>query len=334
MDIIVEKMIIPAGDHLWLGETTVDEYVANYVCDGCHAAMVPISKIHNKHGEVGLETGFCPKCGYTKRTRNLSSESVSRHFSKKWLVKRDEEIRAVDHVFSKIRKYIPSQGRVLDVGCGLGGALLPFKNAGYDVFGVEPSEHRANLGRKLMDGIQVGFAEDYLKDPGVGKFDLIYFYNVLQFLENPFEVLKLAADKLTDNGLLYFRLGAFSKNSDYCQFSHLSLLRSFLSINSILDKLEDWGVNIAYYNDAPLEVILSKKPSQFRADVRSASALSLIEIEAYAKHTLNYARLRFLGRTNLNYHGRKTSLMLRGAIGEILPVCFYHEKDKVPVLFK
>jgi SAM-dependent methyltransferase len=334
MNLFVDEMVIPADDHLWLGETLVEEYVDNIMCDGCGSEMVPIAKILNKNLEVGLETGLCLRCGYIKRTRNLSAERLTHHFSKKWLHRRDEEVKEEVDVFSKVKKFIPLEGRVLDVGCGLGGNLLAFKNSGYDVFGIDPSEHRVGIGSKLMDGIKVGFAEDYLKDPAIAKFDLIYFFNVLQFLENPFEALCLAVKKLKDTGLLYFRSGVFQKSSNFCLFSHLLLQRNFLSINSILNKLSDWDLRIIYYRAEPMEVILAKKSSGAADATVCASILSMREIESHAKRTLKYNSLRLLGKANLNYKGRKTSLILKRPIYETLPFCFIHKTDKLPVLFK
>ncbi len=50
-----------------------------------------------------------------------------------------------------------------------------------------------------MKNIEIGTAESYLAN-SKEKFDLIYFFNVLQFLENPYKVLELAINKLTENG--------------------------------------------------------------------------------------------------------------------------------------
>ena len=334
MNLIVSEIKIPFSDHLYIGETTEDEYVDCRSCDGCRTAMTPIARVLNESGKVGLETGFCPKCGYTKRTRSLSPMSFSLHFSKKWLIKRNEQVKAEKYVFSKVKNYISLEGRVLDVGCGLGGSLLPFQAAGYDVFGIEPSEHRATLGRELIDGIQVGFAEDYLKNQDVGKFDLIYFFNVLQFLQNPFEALRLAVNKLTDNGLIYLRVGTFHKKANFFQYSHLPSLRNQLSVTSIVNALADWDMRIIYYQSDPMEVILKRKNSESPKLLQGFSPVSLMEIEAYARRTLKYNRLRLLGKANLDYAGRRISLMLKRPVHEILPVCFFHRKDKIPLIFK
>ena len=63
--------------------------------------------------------------------------------------------------------------RVLDIGCGFGEKLLPFKENGCEVIGIEPSQHRAkhcreHLGIDCRD-ISVEEIADHFGDE---KFDL------------------------------------------------------------------------------------------------------------------------------------------------------------------
>ena len=83
-----------------------------------------------------------------------------------------------------------------------------------------------------------------------------------------------------------------------------------------------------------MEVILKRKNSESPKLLQGFSPVSLMEIEAYARRTLKYNRLRLLGKANLDYAGRRISLMLKRPVHEILPVCFFHRKDKIPLIFK
>ncbi len=333
MKLIVKKMSFPKGDHLWLEGTVSDEYIEDYSCHACGTKMVEFSRIQNIN-EVGLITGLCPKCGYTKRVRNLSPEAFSEHFSTKWLVRRDEDIKENDYVYSKVKSFVIPSGKVLDVGCGLGGSLLTFYKKGYDVYGVEPSEHRGSIGKKEMKNIEVGTAENYLANT-TEKFDLIYFFDVLQFLENPYAVLESAVDKLTDGGKIWFKLGVYHRRSNFSQFAHNAMLRNYVNLYSLLGKLAEWGVYPISYQQEPIELVLSKtKGEDTDKIINSAKKLELSDIEKFASKTLKLNRMKLFGKTDLSYLGRTTILKLQKPVGDLLPVIFEHKSKDIPVLLK
>ena len=217
MDIIVEKWEMKQSDHLWLEDSLLKDYILSDICDGCGATMESISQIANAHGEIGLITGYCPACGYIKRIQNLSSEWYEKHFSKKWLVKREEDVIEDSYLYNRLKPYIKQEGVILDVGCGLGERLLPFEKSGYDVYGVEPSEERSGKASKVLDNIVTGTGEEFLENCNK-EFDVIYFFNVLQFVANPFYLLEIAAEKLKVGGIIFLKIGLFQNKGNFCQF--------------------------------------------------------------------------------------------------------------------
>ncbi len=334
MKLIVKKMTFPDGDHLWLEDTTPDEYIEDHACHGCGTEMVEYSRIQSINNDVGLITGLCPNCGYTKRIRNLSPEAFSKHFSSKWLVRRDESIKGNDYVHGKVKGFIDKGGKILDVGCGLGGSLLPFYESGYDVYGVEPSEHRGMVGKKIMENIEIGTAESYLSST-TEKFDLIYFFDVLQFLENPYKVLELAINSLTDNGKIWFKLGVYHHRSNFSQFAHFGMLRNYINLYSLVNSFSKWGVYPVSYQKEPIELILSKtKNENTDGIIDSAEKLQLHDIQKYASKTLKLYRLKLFGKTKLSYLERTTSLKLQKPLSNILPVVFEHQSQNIPILLK
>jgi SAM-dependent methyltransferase len=341
MDILVSEMSFPKGDHLWLENSESDMYFDNNICEGCGGLMSAISMVKNDKDELGLVTGLCPTCGYVKRIRNLSQDWYGEHFAKRWMTGMDETIsdqhklHENKYVFNKLSKYIPVDGSILDVGCGIGQRLLPFHNAGFNVYGVDPSEHRTALAAEVMANIEVGSAEGYL-DNSPNKFDVIYFFNVLQFVENPFNVLEKAVKKLSNGGIIFFSVGQFYNDSNYWQFSHLGVVRSFLSfysMNEHFKKLDLWPVE---YSEAPFEIVL-RKGSENRAFAQIFSGMEKVtmqDIEQYARNTLHPIQLKFFGRASINYQERRIILKRKKSFDRMAPVVFRHNGRSLPILLK
>ena len=92
-------------------------------------------------------------------------------------------------------------GKALDIGCGAGHFLIILKDLGLKVYGVEPSEKAANIGReKLGVDIKTGTLLDH-KFPD-NYFHFITMNHVLEHLHNPVEVLSEANRILHPNGML------------------------------------------------------------------------------------------------------------------------------------
>jgi 2-polyprenyl-3-methyl-5-hydroxy-6-metoxy-1,4-benzoquinol methylase len=80
-------------------------------------------------------------------------------------------------------------GRVLDVGCGQGGANLPLRAAGAtEIVGVEILPEAAALAAERYDHVEVGDAQEALQRVE-GRFDAILCYDVLEHLVDPEAVL-------------------------------------------------------------------------------------------------------------------------------------------------
>jgi SAM-dependent methyltransferase len=92
-------------------------------------------------------------------------------------------------------------GRALDIGCGIGGALVELRSRGWDVVGVEPDP---NLAEVAVDRFQLEVRAEPLSSAtfaGGESFDLAYSCHVWEHLADPADVTRVA------HGLLRERRG-------------------------------------------------------------------------------------------------------------------------------
>ncbi len=334
MNLLVKTWENRNKDHCWLGETCSEDYMEDMNCKGCGTGMKIVSEIRNSQNDVGLATGICPVCGFVQRIRNLSEDWYDNHFSKAWLSRREEDVSIDRYVFNLISSKLPEKGRVLDVGCGLGGTLVPFKEAGFDVYGVDPSMKRSEKASEIIDHVSTDRGEHYLRKTN-HRFELIYFFNVLQFSVNPFLLIELAADKLNAGGFLYLRVGDFLQQN-FCQFSHLGVVRSYLSLYALKNIIAKKNLVPVRYNKSPFEIILRKQECEFtdRHIINKATRVEVRNIYKSACKSLHAFRLLFFKNTTLYFQGRKVAIKAERPFTKNLPVVFIHNVKFLPILLK
>ena len=343
MRVEVKNWSIKKNDHLWLENSKSGDYKYNDICDGCHSKMKEIARVTNFNSKLGLVTGLCPNCGYVKRINNLPEEWYAEHFAKRWLKGKNSDIsdqqilKEDNYVYNKLSKYLSnnSKSSVLDAGCGIGQRLLPFSKNGFKVFGFDPSEHRTKIASDIMENIEVNSAENYFRNNNE-IFDAIYFFNVLQFVQDPFFVIREASKKLSDGGILFFSVGQFYNDGNYVQFSHFGVIRSFLtlySLKSLFEELDLWPIE---FSESPFEIVLrkGKKSSNSQKIFQNAEKICEKDFEKIIRKSLNFTRLNFLGKSTIKYQGREIVLKKHGKFKSILPVEFLYEGSETPILLK
>jgi SAM-dependent methyltransferase len=109
------------------------------------------------------------------------------------------------------RAFIPfdEPGRVLDIGCGMGNYLRVWKELGWNVEGVEPSEHAADAAREACGGrIFNGFAEEL--DLPAERYDLVTMVHCLEHARSPRRMLQVAARVLKPGGSILIMVPNFA----------------------------------------------------------------------------------------------------------------------------
>lgn len=104
-----------------------------------------------------------------------------------------------------IKQQRPS-GRLLDVGCALGGFLNTARNAGYDVQGIELSQHAAAAARAKHD-LDISATTVQAAHLPDAAFDIVTLWDVLEHLPSPLTTVTEIARILRPGGLLVFTTG-------------------------------------------------------------------------------------------------------------------------------
>ena len=95
--------------------------------------------------------------------------------------------------------------KVLDIGCGIGGTLVAFGDAGFTLCGIELSESRAEICKKNL-GFNNYSADIYDVDLCVQgldeKFDVVVCNSVIEHVNDPAAMIRTFKDLLTPGGVV------------------------------------------------------------------------------------------------------------------------------------
>jgi SAM-dependent methyltransferase len=138
--------------------------------------------------------------------------------------------------FDSIEAHTQKPGRWLDIGAGLGNMLFYAKEKGWDVCGLELSQHyidsaKQNFDLNLVKKDLISFVEEDTPEP----FDVVTALGLLDLIDDPIAALKLMRKVIKDDGLLIVSTpNANSFTSKLTQQWPESEIRSIISVNRSL----------------------------------------------------------------------------------------------------
>jgi len=103
--------------------------------------------------------------------------------------------------FDQIQAWTKRQGRVLDIGSGLGEVLSVFKEHGWECLGIEFNSFAAEFSRKEFD-LEIVNTSIFDFDSSDQPFDCIMLWGVLEHFKRPKKVLNKVRELLHQDGLL------------------------------------------------------------------------------------------------------------------------------------
>jgi 2-polyprenyl-3-methyl-5-hydroxy-6-metoxy-1,4-benzoquinol methylase len=183
-------------------------------CNYCHADNFDVlisdgrDRRHHLPGEFRLVK--CRECSLVYLNPRPTAEALSAYYPAdyapyvqrglfgkltRWLRRRE--------AFA-LRRSLPAGAEVLEVGCAAGELLVPLRDAGFRVVGVELSDHAATIARAQHDlDVHTGTLGDA---PLTGRFfDAVIMRNVIEHVPDPRGDLEKAASLLRPGGLLTLR---------------------------------------------------------------------------------------------------------------------------------
>ncbi len=206
-----------------------------------------------------LQTVYCSKCDLVFR----KSRPKLSWFEEAWK-QRDDFYRArnnretsIDADFERLRylryantekaieQITQTRGIVLDIGSGPGSGLLAFKNAGWQVLGIEPDPWRASYS-KNVNNIEVFCGKLEAAPFKLKSIDVIILSHVLEHIHNPIQFLKEISKFLKPNGLLYVEVPNLTNSVSWTDAFYLEHLNNF-SLNNLVQVIAKASYNPLRY---------------------------------------------------------------------------------------
>lgn len=112
--------------------------------------------------------------------------------------------KRVDFIVDTLKRSLPSQGRILDVGCGNGVISRHLGKLGFNVLGIDVSEKTIETARSLTQLPNVQFMKKSAEELVASgeKYDAVICSEVLEHLQDPGALLRVLYQTVADNGKL------------------------------------------------------------------------------------------------------------------------------------
>ncbi len=223
-------------------------------CPACGAA--PCQPLWSGRGVDGWRVMHCTACDAAFTFPTPSDDELAASYAPAYYGEQNQRftpllegfVRALRARRARTLQQLVSRGRVLDIGCGRGWTLHALRERGFEVQGVELSEHAARHAREQLQlDVAVGpFEPDRYAD---ASFDAIILWHVIEHLRDAPKILPELARLLKPGGVL--ALSVPNRTSDEARRSrhawfHLDLPRHLwhFSADELCGRLERAGFAI------------------------------------------------------------------------------------------
>ena len=167
------------------------------------------------HDRYGLwnPVVICKKCGLLQNNPRLTTEEYSKFYSsdeyrllyegETFSGKSKERYKESNHIFNDLVPIMKKRGlnTILEIGCGGGWNLIPFKNSGYRVAGIDYSKELTKLGRSYGLNIRQGSISSLSEVQD--KYDVIILNHVIEHSTDFLNDMNLIKQRMNENSVLY-----------------------------------------------------------------------------------------------------------------------------------
>ncbi len=186
-----------------------DAELTGAVCDLCRSDRHAVPVLQAGDYEYGVAGGFtlsrCTACDLYYQTPRPAREVIPGYYPPSYAVYGDDPV--VGWLFRltywldarRVARLIGPRGRVLEVGCGAGGALTALERAGkWEVCGLELDAEAARQAARRGFNVRQGDLVDTDFPPE--SFDLIRMGHVIEHVRDPIATLRRAWELLRPGG--------------------------------------------------------------------------------------------------------------------------------------
>jgi SAM-dependent methyltransferase len=171
----------------------------------------------------------CRSCGFLYQTPRFAPAFYRDYYARLWrLLLFGASQPTEEYVACQIERgatladslgdRLPPRGRLLDVGCGVGGLMKPFLDRGWSGLGVDPDHDAVAHGAALGLPVVAQAAEDL--DVDAEAFDLIIITGSLEHVYDPNAVLRLCRRAAAPGSLLLLEGHALGQAGTYGALGH------------------------------------------------------------------------------------------------------------------
>jgi 2-polyprenyl-3-methyl-5-hydroxy-6-metoxy-1,4-benzoquinol methylase len=201
------------------------------------------------------------KLQHIKRSDQVASSNRPRHFDM-IPVELHGHRKKLDFIWSSIEQFrlntgSPTTGvRVLEIGCSNGiNVAIPLAKCGYQVTGIDLHAESIEYAKNHIAEISARFLHQNLSDlEDLERFEIIVLSDVLEHVEDPFDLCSMAIRHLVPDGLVLISIpngyGPYELEQRFISKTHLDSLLGFVRklINCLLARQQIVGV--AYNTDS------------------------------------------------------------------------------------
>ncbi|MBI9032821.1 class I SAM-dependent methyltransferase [bacterium] len=209
----------------------------------------------------------------------------------------EQEYTTQKYIIPFLNSFLDIKGiRVLEIGCGEGGNLLPFLKQGCKVVGVDLAKDKIANGKNyLSDYIDdkqcILYGDDVFNLKSLGVFDLIFYRDVIEHIPNHKKLLSFTYDHLDSAGFAFIAFPPWQNPFG----GHQQMLNSFLGKVPFLHLLNKrfyrWLMEITRERPEVIEELLELDKSKVTLE-------SFIKVVEEAKLKIIASKLYFI---NPNY---------------------------------
>ena len=227
----------PYLDHLGMAGRYAYEMTTCELCGSDEFELLR-SEISIGKGKYGtLPVQICKKCGYLMQNPRFERNFYKQFYRQVYrLVIKQSALPSQEFIEDQIERgknllnfgaqIFGKAGAILDVGCSAGGMLIPFKEKGWRVYGMDPDTDYVRYGQEKL-GLDIDHMDGEDMALGREQYDLVIIMGSLEHVYDPNLILRECRKASKPGGILLMegRFTPLGHSRDYLNHNHHRYLR-------------------------------------------------------------------------------------------------------------